>query len=131
MLLYKSVLLVDDDLEDQEIFIDALKEIDHSIQCLCASNSEDVLKVLEGNIASKPDLLFLDLNMPRLNGKQLLAELKRNSRFADIPVVMYSTHFEEKDIAEIGKLGAAHHLIKPSKFSELCNSLNAILKTRW
>jgi CheY-like chemotaxis protein len=131
MRLYKSVLLVDDDLEDQEIFIDALKEVDQAIQIVCSSNSEEVIKVLEQNTPSRPDLLFLDLNMPRLNGKQLLAELKKTNRFSDIPVVMYSTHFEEKDIEEINRLGAAHHLIKPSKFSELCNSLDYILKKRW
>jgi CheY-like chemotaxis protein len=131
MLLYKALLLIDDDVEDQEIFIDAIREVDGSIDCTCISSSEEVLQVLREGALQKPDIMFMDLNMPRMNGKQLLAELKKIDHLSTIPVIMYSTHLEARDIAEIGQLGAAHHLVKPSKFSDLCSSLSTILRKQW
>jgi DNA-binding response OmpR family regulator len=64
--------------------------------------------------------------MPRLSGKQILAELKSISNLKDIPVVMYSTFFSERDNIELTNLGAMHYLSKPSKFEEFRNCLKEI-----
>lgn len=124
------MFLVDDDAEDQEIFVDAVKEIDRSILCLCSQSSEEAIKSLSSDI-HLPDLIFLDLNMPKLNGKQLLAELKKIKGLRNTPIIMYSTFFGESDIVEIKGLGAAHHLVKPAKFSELRSALASILSQKW
>jgi CheY-like chemotaxis protein len=79
----------------------------------------------------KPDLIFIDMNMPKLNGKQVLQALKSSGSLRDVPVVMYSTFFGPKDIEEINNLGAAHHMVKATRFDELCYSLRSILSTRW
>lgn len=131
MSLYLSILLVDDDVEDQEIFLDAIKEVDPLIHCFCATDGEDALKLLGTEAIVKPDLVFIDLNMPKLNGKQLLLELKRSDTLKDIPVVMYSTFFGKKDIEEITELGAVHYLLKATKFNDLCNALRHILSKSW
>ena len=131
MTLYTRVFLADDDADDRDLFIDALKEIDHSIHCLYATNGEVALQTLEGDIFEKPELIFLDLNMPKVNGKQLLKHLKNTDTLATIPVIMYSTFFSDNDIDEIKKLGASHYLIKHTKFQELCNSLRSILAQKW
>lgn len=129
--LYKNLFLVDDDAEDQEIFMDAVREIDTSIFCFCSHSGEDAIQSLSTDIIHLPDLIFLDLNMPRVNGKQLLAELRKIDDLRDTPIIMYSTFFGDDDVADIKKLGAAYHLIKPPKFNELRNSLEFILSKKW
>jgi CheY-like chemotaxis protein len=78
-----------------------------------------------------PDLIFLDMNMPKLNGKQVLREIKKTRSLASIPVIMYSTSFAPRDIEEIKELGAVFYLLKPSRFDDLCASLTKILQTDW
>lgn len=131
MILYHTILLIDDDEEDQEIFLDALKQIDPQLQCSFANDGEQAMSLLGGDALIKPDLMFIDMNMPKLNGKQVLSELKNSGNLFDIPVVMYSTFFGPKDIDEITTLGAVHYMVKATKFSDLCNSLRHILSTRW
>jgi CheY-like chemotaxis protein len=131
MSLYRTILLIDDDTEDQEIFLDALKEIDPRVQCVFANDAEAALEQLSGHGITRPDMLFIDLNMPKINGKQLLKELKRSDKLRHIPVIMYSTFFGQKDIEEITSLGAVHYMIKATRFSELCNALKYILSKNW
>lgn len=128
---YKRIFIIDDDLEDQEILMEAVKEVDRSIQCYSALNGEDALKQLEGEVMVLPDLIFLDLNMPKLNGKQILKEIKNRRSISMIPVIMYSTSFSPLDIDEINKSGAAYHLLKPSRFEDLCKALQFILSEDW
>jgi len=128
---YQTILLVDDDTEDQEIFQDAIKEVDPLIQCSCASDGELALALLGGVAVAKPDLVFIDLNMPKINGKQLLKELKEKESLRDIPVIMYSTFFGQKDIEEIISIGAAYYMIKATRFHDLCAELKHILSKSW
>lgn len=127
---YKRLFIIDDDVEDQEIFMEAVREVDHGIECSSATNGEEALKRLQTNNVL-PDLIFLDLNMPKLNGKQILREIKNVSILKNIPVIMYSTSFAPRDIEEIEKLGAVYHLLKPSRFDDLCKSLQFILARQW
>jgi CheY-like chemotaxis protein len=69
--------------------------------------------------------------MPRLNGKQCLAELKRISDLKHIPVIIYSTSSEKRDMEETARLGAAHFLTKPNKFEELCRALTYVVEQDW
>ena len=130
MTLYKTLLLIDDDADDHEIFIEALKEIDSSIRCTCLFDGEEGLSVLQKK-SINPDLIFLDTNMPKISGKQLLISIKQSADFNNIPVIMYSTFFSSKDVDEFIKIGAAYHLTKPSKFEELRSALNDILNKQW
>jgi CheY-like chemotaxis protein len=129
--LYRRLFIIDDDIEDQEIFMEALKEVDSTVQCFAAISGEDAFKQLEKDVIVLPDLFFLDMNMPKLNGKQVLSEIKKNKNLKSIPVIMYSTSFAPRDIQEIKDLGAAHHLLKPSRFDDLCNALKNVLFYEW
>lgn len=131
MLLYNAILLIDDDEEDQEIFMDALKEVDPLLHCAVAHDGEEAMVLLTTDALIKPDLIFVDMNMPKLNGKQVLESIKSSRLTGDVPVIMYSTFFGPNDVAEIRALGAAHHMVKATRFSELCANLRAILSTRW
>jgi CheY-like chemotaxis protein len=128
---YQTILLVDDDEEDQEIFQDALKEIAPGILCCFANDGEEAMALLGGDAVVKPDLMFIDMNMPKLNGKQVLLELRKSGSLDDIPVVMYSTFFGPKDIDEITSLGAVHFMVKATRFTDLCTALREILSRRW
>jgi CheY-like chemotaxis protein len=128
---YKQLFIIDDDVEDQEIFVEALKEVNPSIICYNAMNGEDALRQLTMDVMMLPDLIFLDMNMPKLNGKQVLRELKKTRSLINIPVIMYSTSFAPRDIEEIKELGAVFYLLKPSRFDDLCTALTKILLTDW
>jgi len=127
----KTFFIVDDDVDDQELFVEAVNEVDSSIKCISVSNCEEALDLLKNYKIDLPDMIFLDLNMPRLNGKQCLAELKRQSHLRHIPVIIYSTSSEKRDIEETARLGAAHFLTKPNKFEELCQALTFVVSREW
>lgn len=129
--LYRTILLIDDDTEDQEIFLDALKKVDPEIQCFCYDDVEEILQLLTRNEINNPDLFFVDLNMPKLNGKAVLKKLKSIDSLKHIPVIMYSTFFAKSDIPEFEASGAAHYLIKSTRFSELCETLKDTLSKKW
>jgi CheY-like chemotaxis protein len=128
---YKKLLLIDDDADDHEFFLEAIAEIDSSITCTSFLDSEKALLRLKENESDLPDLIILDTNMPKLGGRQLLALLKQDSRLRGIPVIMYSTFFSDRDNDELTKLGAAHYLAKPSKFEDFRSALKEILHKKW
>jgi CheY-like chemotaxis protein len=128
---FKTLYLVDDDIDDQEIFMSAVNEIDSSIKCVSIDNCEEAIEKLKTDKYNLPDIIFLDLNMPRLNGRQCLAELRKLAHLKDVPVVIYSTSSLKKDIEETKSLGANMFLTKPSKFDELCNALTNLISRDW
>jgi CheY-like chemotaxis protein len=121
-----NLLIVDDDADDLQFFVDAIAEIDQDVQCITAFNGIDALKLLEG-IETRPDYIFLDLNMPKMDGKQCLKHIKNSPLLHSIPVIIYSTSRLPEDIAEVGALGAAAFIIKPNKFHQLKSEISAIL----
>ena len=123
--------IADDDPDDQELFIKALKEIDDDCDCITAFNGEEALYKLVNEKGYPPDLIFLDLNMPKKNGKQCLKEIKLNKDIRDIPVIIYSTSAEKKEIEETTQLGAAYFMQKPNRFTELRKALVQILAHTW
>lgn len=127
----KTFFIVDDDIDDQELFIEATNEVDKTIKCYSASSCEEALETLINDKIPIPDLIFLDLNMPRVNGKQCLMELKKVATLKDIPVIIYSTSSEKRDIEETASLGAAYFLTKPNKFDDLCKSLSFVISQDW
>ena len=72
------VLIVDDDEDDRDLFCDAVNMVDSSIKCIMARNGEEALEGLKSRVFHRPDIIFLDLNMPRLNGMQCLNALKQD-----------------------------------------------------
>jgi len=130
MIYYKRLLLIDDDQDDHEFFMEALQEIDRSITCAAFFDGEQALGRLKSNGSEVPDLIILDTNMPKINGKQILAELKRIPYLKEVPVVMYSTFFSERDNVELTNLGAMHYLAKPSKFEEFRSTLKELLERK-
>ena len=117
-----TCFLIDDDVDDQDIFILALEEVDKSIRCDVASDGTDALKRLSSK-ELRPDYIFLDLNMPCMNGKQCLSQIKKLDFLSNIPVIIYSTSSDQKDRTETEQLGAAHYIVKPNTVSALADVL--------
>jgi CheY-like chemotaxis protein len=119
------VLNVDDDAEDREFFCDALRQIDPAITCLVAGSGMEALSLLQDRV-NMPDYIFLDINMPMMDGKQCLRALKSVPDFESIPVIMYSTSTNTREIRECYRLGAEDFLIKPYSYDKLVNDLMSV-----
>jgi CheY-like chemotaxis protein len=116
MTFVKQVLLIDDDVDDQEIFCIVLEKTFPRITCEIAGNGEDGLRKLTTN--NLPQLIFLDLNMPLMNGQQFLKVAKKDDRLKEIPIVILSTSSDKETISETLSLGAMSFITKPDKFSD-------------
>lgn len=121
-----TILYADDDVDDCELVVEALEKIDPGINCVMANDGLQALQMLneEENL---PDYIFLDVNMPVMNGKSCLIELKKDDRLKEIPVVIYSTTQDKEEIKELYAIGAREYLKKPNSFNDLCLSLKAVI----
>ena len=121
----RTILLADDDTDDAEIFSMVLTKVDPSIKLVHAVNGLAVLEYLKQNTVV-PDVIFLDINMPEMNGWQCLQSLKENPLTSGIPVLMYTTssHTRDKEIAM--NLGAVAFITKPSDYKALEKLLHTI-----
>jgi CheY-like chemotaxis protein len=127
----KSILVVDDDADDRDLFAEALQEIDQTIFCGFAKDGYEALDILSRPENALPDFIFLDLNMPRLSGNQFLALVKKSERLQKIPVVIFSTSVFKVEADEARLLGAILFLKKPSTFTDLVNGLREIITNKW
>jgi DNA-binding NtrC family response regulator len=114
-----SLLIVDDDPDDRIFFIEAAKEVDENIACLTASDGQKALELLRNNLSCLPDLIFLDIRMPLLNGKKCLVEIKNDERLKHIPVIIYTTSKAVEESIELKKMGAFHFISKPGNADEI------------
>lgn len=121
-------LLIDDDEDDRDIFLMALKRVDSSIELDYAVNGAEGIKRLKSYRSRLPDYIFLDLNMQIMNGKECLTEIKKIPDICEIPVIIYSTTLNEKIIYETLLLGAFDHIEKPSKMEMLDRYLRRIFQ---
>ncbi|PQJ12801.1 response regulator [Flavipsychrobacter stenotrophus] len=113
------LLLADDDADDCIFFDEALKElpIDSSLETV--GDGEQLMRLLISRPRALPDMLFLDLNMPRKNGFECLAEIKTNQQLKCLPVIIYSTSLDRDVVNLLYEKGALHYIRKPGDFSKL------------
>lgn len=122
----ETLLLVDDDNEDIYIFSEVLSQVKPGVMLTTANDGKEALDLL-GQKKDAPDVIFLDLNMPRVNGMELLRLLKAESPLREIPVIIYTTSVSEADKREAFCRGAIGFFSKPTELQELRNKLTAIL----
>lgn len=123
------VLCIDNDPEDVEFFGDAIERVDSSIRCLSASSGQDALKLLSSipNNHDLPKYLFLDVNMPQMSGKDTLREIRSNSRYNSVQIVMLSTGLNPNFAKEYFELGANHFMAKAYSLQDFSDKLKHIL----
>jgi|SRR6478735_7203905 len=123
-----TFFLVDDDIDDVSLFQEMLSEVDPSIKFAHANDGQDALDQLLSK-STTPDLIFLDLNMPRMDGIQCLKQIKQADELKDIPVIMYTTSSHSQDIEETMLHGAVCFITKPSSIRELESILSSIAES--
>lgn len=130
MLKITSIIIAEDDADDRLLIEDALNENSISSDSLLfVSDGEELVDRLNKH-ATKPSLVFLDLNMPRKDGRQALREIKDNEKLKHIPIIILSTSNSEEDIETSYKNGVNTYFAKPSKYSELVEII-ATVKAYW
>lgn len=111
-----SILLADDDLDDCVFFKKALDADQLTTHLTTVPDGEHLMRLLSDDTLELPDILFLDLNMPRKNGFECLAEIKENERLKKLPIVVFSTSFEQEVVNQLYRSGARYFIRKPAEF---------------
>lgn len=121
-----KILLVDDDADDQLLFLEAISAIDKSLCCDIANNGIEAISRLKES-PPPPAVIFLDLNMPKMNGYECLEQIKKLDIFKGIPIIIISTSSNPKEAERTKNLGASTFITKTSDFKKLKTQLNEIL----
>ncbi|SRR5258708_368818 len=121
-------LLIDDDTDDRELFSEALAAVDPVIICDQATDGAEAFSRLRNKEISHPDIIFLDINMPVMNGWQFLSKLKSEDAFRHIPVIVYSTSSALKDKRIADEMGALCFITKPHAFRLLQDLLDVVAR---
>ena len=123
---YQHILVVDDDPEDIEIFSEAVYSLDKTISITTATDAAIALEDLKKAV-QLPDIIFLDLQMPRLTGKDFLQQLNENAALQKIPVIVLSGHSDVIMKDTYQKIGARNYICKPNSYRQLIEELRKIL----
>ena len=121
------LFIVDDDADDRRLFIEAVKEVGENIECTSAINGEEALQILKDPGIPLPDFIFLDIRMPRVNGKQCLQEIKKDARLKHIPVIIFTTSKDVEESRELKEMGAYYFISKPNNPNEIFYLVSYVL----
>ena len=127
----KMVFLAEDDPDDRLLFEDALNEIGNGAQLITAKDGMQLIQLLNNLVPPPPEVIFLDLNMPRKNGFECLKEIKLNPTYKNIPVVIFSTSSQPETVASVYKMGANFYIRKPGTFQKLKSAIMSVLSINW
>lgn len=126
-----KLLLIEDNYADVFIFREALNNENLPAELVVISNGREALKYFDSsNPDDLPDLILMDLNLPQINGFEILQRIKANENFRNVPVIVLSTSTWALDREKCRELGAAEYFTKPIDFngySHIINSLRELL----
>ena len=122
-----NIMLADDDIDDCQFFKEALESFPLAPQLKTVHDGVQLMDYLKENSTHLPDVIFLDINMPRKNGFECLAEIKNNDTLKEIPVVMFSTSDAQEKIYMLLKTGADVYIRKPGNFAQLVKCIHHAL----
>lgn len=126
----QTLLLADDDSDDCIFFKDALDDLPISTKLITVNDGVELMHLLSGNTQPHPDIIFLDLNMPRKTGFECLVEIKENEKLKYLPIIILSTSLDMKVVNSLYEMGAHYYIRKPGEFAQLKKLIHeAILST--
>lgn len=126
-----QIILADDDDDDRLFFKDAIEEVKVKTVVTMVNDGVELMDYLINPEIHLPNLVFLDLNMPRKSGMECLKEIRSNNKLKDLSIAIYSTSALEKDIEETFIKGANIYIKKPNDFEELKNILAKVITINW
>ena len=123
----KILLLIDDDFDDRDTFLLSIKEVDPLINCVTAKDGKEAMEMLKEDETFIPDFIFLDLNMPRMGGKEFLVAVRKLERMKNVLIYIYTTSAAIKEKEEAIALSAAGFITKPYTINKLKEILSDLL----
>ena len=126
-----NIMLADDDEDDRLFFREAFEEVKIKNQITTFNDGTQLMDHLNNEGNPLPDIIFLDLNMPRKSGLQCLQEIRENERLRQLTVAIYSTSSSEKDIEDTFVQGANVYIKKPNDFVQLKKILSEVVNMNW
>jgi len=128
---YIYIILADDDADDRLLFTDAFEELRITTKVKTFNDGVELMDYLNAEGSVFPNVLFLDLNMPRKSGLECLKEIKKSDKFNDIAIAIYSTSASEEDIEKTFVMGANIYIKKPNDFKTLKKVLQEVVTINW
>ena len=125
------IMLADDDEDDRLFFKEAFEEVKIKYEISTFNDGEQLMQYLNEPGNPLPDIIFLDLNMPRKSGMECLKEIRRDDRLKRISVAIYSTSSSEQDIEDTFVAGANVYIKKPNDFNMLKKVLSDVVHINW
>lgn len=117
------ILLIDDDIDEMKTFVVALKEVVAPFKCTYASNGIHALKML---FYLRPEAIFVDYNMPAMNGLEFVEEVKKNDELQSIPIFLYSRHISKDTVEKAVQMGITGCMEKPASIEGLVKALKSV-----
>ena len=124
------ILLADDDADDRQFFAEAISELDIAHVMTVFKDGAELMDFLQST-SETPNILFLDLNMPRKTGLECLQEIRDEERLANLAIAIYSTSSSEKDIEASFLGGADLYIKKPNDFAKLKKAIREVVNLYW
>ena len=124
-----NILLVEDDMDDIQSFNEAIQKLDFISEITVVSTCDHLFAQLEAGKVF--DLIFMDINLPLVNGKECLRKIKIAEKFRDIPIVMFTGSSSDTDVQDAYENGAHYHVVKPYAHINYVESLKIVLKENW
>lgn len=128
---FLHILLADDDEDDRLFFKEAIEELKVKTVVTTVCDGVQLMDYLNQPENTVPNLIFLDLNMPKKNGMECLKEIRNDNKLKDISIAIYSTSASEEDIEETFVKGANIYIKKPNEFSTLKKILSEVISINW
>lgn len=125
-----TIFYTDDDLDDIDFFAEVIASMENDMKLVTQNNGKKLLDALQ-NPPPFPSIIFLDLNMPGINGFDVLSEIRNSESLKELPVIILSTSNDDKIIDKSFKLGANFYITKPNDFVSLKKSIEHSLNINW
>lgn len=128
----KNIYLADDDDDDRVMFAEALFEIDSTVILTQAQDGQQLMEILYKQTDSLPDIIFMDINMPKQDGLKCLEEIRnQHGNLKELFVIILSTSSDPLVIDKAFHLGATFYAVKPSTFDDLKSFIKEVLQIDW
>jgi CheY-like chemotaxis protein len=123
-----TILLVDDDLDECDLFTTALKQVTNNFELKHVSECSDLLSTIK---ETRPDIVFLDINMPGMSGIECLKNIRAETKYQSLPIIIYSTSNNRINIQEAYENKANYYVIKPYSIHGIMKALEKIISIDW
>jgi two-component system response regulator len=121
------ILFVENDAKDRLLIQSVLSSWDHIKQVMFVTDGVEALKYLENSVTNFPFVIVIDLQMPKIDGLELIRKIRANSKYSFVPIVMFSSSNQKADIAASYQNGASAYIVKPLGFVEFSRAIKTIM----